>query len=192
MTGVFNKRFLLALLILGLLALLPQDLLLAQGFYYQTALRDAQGKIISEEQIDFKVSIISGSISGPVHYAESHNTQSDYYGIVSFNIGEGSVLTGQLGNIDWSSEIYFVKLEMDREGDNGYIDLGTTQILAVPMANYANVAGQVLNQKVLRIEETLRLQPSNPPENPQGGDMYFDQSDNVIRVYDGSIWRNLW
>ncbi len=45
----------------------------------------------------------------------------------------------------------------------------------------------------LDINNTLRIQPrSSAPSNPSKGDIYFDDTINKLRVFDGTVWQNCW
>lgn len=52
------------------------------------------------------------------------------------------------------------------------------------------------NRKIaLAVNTLLRrsLTPSDtPPPNPQPGDAYFDTTDNVGKVFDGTVFQPLW
>jgi hypothetical protein len=48
-------------------------------------------------------------------------------------------------------------------------------------------------QRNLHVKDVIRLEPrTNPPQNPQKGDIYFDGVLNKLRVYDGTNWRDCW
>jgi hypothetical protein len=37
------------------------------------------------------------------------------------------------------------------------------------------------------------LEPQEtPPSNPNKGTVYFDNNDNIMKVWDGSVWKSLW
>lgn len=48
-------------------------------------------------------------------------------------------------------------------------------------------------QRNLHVKDVLRLEPrSTEPSNPGKGDIYFDDTINKLRVYDGTQWQNCW
>ena len=48
-------------------------------------------------------------------------------------------------------------------------------------------------QRSLHVSDVIRLEPRNTaPTNPQKGDIYFDNTINKLRVFDGTIWQNCW
>ena len=114
-----------------------------QSFQYQAVVRDASGNAVTNQNVGFQISIISGSITGTVEYAETHSATTNAFGIVTLTIGSGNVVTGTFSDIAWGSNSYFIKVEADPLGGVSYIDMGTTQLLSVPYALFALNAGNV-------------------------------------------------
>ena len=111
-----------------------------QSVKYQAVLRDNAGDIISEETVDIRISIED---SGSVVYQENHATSTNQYGLVTLNIGTGSVLNGNFGAIDWAADDHYIRIEVDN--GSGYVDMGLTQLMSVPYALHANTASEVDN-----------------------------------------------
>jgi len=44
----------------------------------------------------------------------------------------------------------------------------------------------------LHVEEVMKLKPVSAPSNPEKGSIYFDDTTNKLRVYDGSTWQDCW
>lgn len=115
-----------------------------QAFKYQAVARDGSGNILANKVVSFRISILSGSSSGAEVYKETHtgkNTNS--FGLVELEIGKGTVATGSFSAIPWSSNSYFVKVEMDPLGGSAYIPMGTSQLQSVPYALMAKTAENV-------------------------------------------------
>ena len=112
-----------------------------QVFQYQAVVRDASGTALVNQSVNFQLSIISGSVSGPVEYTETHSASTNAYGIVTLNVGGGNPVTGTFNSISWGTDLYFIKVEADPTGGTSYIDMGTTQLLSVPYALYAETSG---------------------------------------------------
>ena len=53
-------------------------------------------------------------------------------------IGNGTVLSGVFGNINWGGASHFIKLEADFNGGSNYVVLGTQELMSVPYALYAS------------------------------------------------------
>jgi len=53
--------------------------------------------------------------------------------------------------------------------------------------------GEISPARPLHINDVLRIEPRNsPPDNPAKGDMYMDDADNKLKVYDGIQWQECW
>ena len=111
------------------------------GFKYQAVIRDASGDLLYNQQVSIKTTILSGSAIGTEVYAETHLVGTNGYGVVNLNIGSGTVVSGSYSNIDWSSASHFLKTELDITGGNNFQFMGTSQILSVPYAEYAERSG---------------------------------------------------
>ncbi len=120
-----------------MLCVLTGQLLMAQapeGIHYQAILRDAQGAIMANEALTTNFQIRQGSANGNSVYAESHSLQTNELGLLTAVVGSGTS-TDNFSNIDWSAGPYFLATEIDQ--GSGLIDLGTTQLLSVPYALFA-------------------------------------------------------
>ena len=114
-----------------------------QGFQYQSVIRNVLGDVIQNQNVSYRISIISGSPSGTVSYVETHTTATNEYGIATLNIGNGIPVSGIFSSIDWGAALYFLKVEADPSGGSNYLNMGTTQLLSVPYALYAEHAGNI-------------------------------------------------
>jgi uncharacterized protein (TIGR02145 family) len=130
-------------IILGIFAISISLQLYSQsphGFKYQAVVRDLAGVIMSEKAVSFRISIIQASTSGTVVYRETFSTVTNTYGVVTLEIGSGAPLLGVFENIEWSKDIYYLKIELDATGGSNYILMGVSQLLSVPYALYAEKA----------------------------------------------------
>ena len=106
-----------------------------QSFRYQAVARDNSGNILVSQPVSFKISILSGSVSGTVSYSETHTgLATNAFGLVELEIGKGTPVTGTFSSINWGNNSYFVKIEMDPDGGTAYQVLSTSQLLSVPYA----------------------------------------------------------
>lgn len=104
-----------------------------QGFSYQAIARDNAGNPKANTGVAVKFSILSGSAQGTAIYAETHQTQTNNFGLFNLTIGQGQTITGTFSTIDWGGAKY-LKVEIDGLLSN------TTQLLSVPYALYAEKA----------------------------------------------------
>ena len=115
--------------------------LLAQNsFNYQAIVRDGGGNILSNQSVSFRLGIIQDDIANAVLYSETHTVTTNVYGGVTLNIGEGTVVSGTFSTLDWS-KASFLQVELDINGGSSFVLMGTSELLAVPKALYAEQTG---------------------------------------------------
>ncbi|MFZ4378009.1 MAG: hypothetical protein ACOYN9_16745, partial [Saprospiraceae bacterium] len=105
---------------------------------FQSVLRNTNGEVLSNSAVSLRISILSGTINGSAVYIETHTKTTDTGGLMSLQIGGGTVLSGVFANINWGSSAHFIKLEADFSGGNSYVLLGTQELMSVPYALYAS------------------------------------------------------
>lgn len=110
---------------------------------YQAVVRDAKNKLLTNQSVGMQISILQGSPSGSTVYTETQIPTSNSNGLVSLEIGSGTVVSGTFNTIDWSSGPYFIKTETDPDGGTNYTITGTSQLLSVPYALHAKTAENV-------------------------------------------------
>ena len=108
-----------------------------QGISHQAVMRDADDNLIMNSPIGLQVSILMGAHDGEAVYVETHNVVSDQYGLITYIIGEGSVVEGVFENIDWADETFWLETKADPSGGTNYTITGLTRFLTVPYAMYA-------------------------------------------------------
>ena len=111
-----------------------------QGMSYQAVVRDGSGALVTNQSVGMAISILQGSALGTTKYAETHTITTNANGLVSLEIGKGTVVQGSLSTIDWGSGPYFVKTETDPNGGSNYSISGTSELLSVPFALHAKAA----------------------------------------------------
>jgi hypothetical protein len=114
-----------------------------QSFKYQTKAKDASGNNIVNKLVSFRMSIVQGTMSGPVSYKEIDTATTNPFGLATLDIGYGKVVSGNMAAINWSNGPYFIKIEFDPNGGNNFTLMGISQMLSVPYALYAQTAGTV-------------------------------------------------
>jgi len=111
-----------------------------QKMSFEAVIRNSSGQLVTNQAIGLKISILQGSTTGAVVYAETQKPTTNANGLASVQIGDGTVVTGAFAGIDWSSGTYFIKTETDPTGGTNYSITGTSQLLSVPYALYARMA----------------------------------------------------
>jgi hypothetical protein len=108
---------------------------------YQAVVRDANNALIMNQAVGMKIQILQGSVSGTTVYEETQTPTSNDNGLVTLEIGTGTIVSGMFGTIDWSTGPYFIKTETDPTGATNYTISGTSQLMSVPYALYAKKSG---------------------------------------------------
>jgi uncharacterized protein (TIGR02145 family) len=109
-------------------------------FSYQAVLRSQTGQVLANQNVSMRISLLQGSESGSAEYVETQNASTNALGLISLQIGGGSVQSGSLASINWASGPFFIKTETDPSGGSNYVLNGVSQLLSVPYALYAGSA----------------------------------------------------
>lgn len=107
---------------------------------FQAVVRNAANNIIVNQVIGMRISVLQGSASGTAVYVETQTPTANQNGLVTMEIGNGTVVTGTFSAINWANGPYFVKTETDPNGGTSYSITGTSQLLSVPYALFAKSA----------------------------------------------------
>lgn len=150
-----------------------------QAFPYQAIARDNNGNLIAGQNVSLRFSVLQGSGTGAVLYQEKHTLTTTSLGLCNVNIGQGQVLSGTFSSINWGSGSKFVKVELDPSGGNSFTDMGTTQLLSVPYAMYANVPG-VAGPAGTNGKTILNGTTNPAPATGSDGDFYINTTTNQI------------
>jgi uncharacterized protein (TIGR02145 family) len=112
---------------------------------YQAVIRDADNTLISNQVVGIRISILRGSVDGMAVYIETHTPVTGTNGLLSLEIGAGTVVNGDFTAIDWSDGPYFFQTETDPAGGTNYTIKGVSQLLSVPYALHAKTAETIIN-----------------------------------------------
>ena len=110
-----------------------------QGFNYQATVRNSAGALIVNQNVNFKFNVMLNSATSLPVFSETHMAPTDELGQVNLVIGQGTATVGTFSAINWGSGSYFLGIELNT--GSGYVAMGTTQLLSVPYALYANSSG---------------------------------------------------
>ena len=101
-------------------------------FSYQAVFRDSTNTLLSDKTITILLSILDNG--GAVKYEERHQIKTNTQGLGTLRIGEGTILSGNLQNIDWGKGPYSLKTKLPE-----YTLESISPILSVPIAHYAQI-----------------------------------------------------
>ena len=112
-----------------------------ESMNYQAVIRNSSGTLIANQSVGIRIKILQGSANGSAVYNETFSPTTNTYGMVSLQIGTGSVVSGTFSSIDWGNNSYYVETAADVSGGSNYSVISTTQFMSVPYALYAKSAG---------------------------------------------------
>ena len=108
---------------------------------YQAVVRNTTNNLVTNQPVGMQISILQGSATGTAVYVETQTPTSNANGLVSLEIGGGTVVSGNMATINWANGPYFIKTETDPTGGSSYTITGTSQLLSAPYALYAKTSG---------------------------------------------------
>jgi hypothetical protein len=151
-----------------------------RGISYQAVARDAQGQAIVSSPVNVRFTLHEGTPTGTAEYSETHALTTNEIGLFRTFFGAGTAITSAFDSIVWSNTTKFLQVEIDL--GNGYVDMGTQQLMSVPYAYRANeaaAAGTIRNN-------TLPVYPDNAAALAGGlvaGEMYRTATGDLKIVY---------
>jgi uncharacterized protein (TIGR02145 family) len=111
-----------------------------QKMSYQAVIRNSSNTLVINTQVGMQISILQGAAGGTAVYVETQTPTSNTNGLVSLEVGAGTVVSGTFASINWANGPYFIKTETDPTGGTNYTITGTSQMLSVPYALHAKTA----------------------------------------------------
>lgn len=166
--------------ILFIMILVTATLTFAQSpnaFNYQAVVRDSEGEILAESEVSFRISILETAEDGTPVYVETHTVSTNAFGVVNFRIGDGDPQTGNIEDVTWGEEAYFLKVELDPNGGSDFLEMTTQQLVAVPYAMHANTVTNSDNDESNELQ-TLSKDGDNITLSQGGGSVSVADQDS--------------
>jgi hypothetical protein len=123
---------------------------------YQAVIRDAGGSLLKDSNVGMRVQILKGSEFGEAVFVETHTAGTNENGLLTIEIGDGTIVLGDLESIPWNDGPYFLKTEADPAGGMDYSITGISELLSVPYSLYS------------KFSETPGPEGPQGPEGPTG------------------------
>ena len=110
---------------------------------YQAIVRTSDNSLVSDSAVSLRIIVRQGSENGKNSYEETHLTTTNANGLVSLEIGKGTIISGDFSKIPWSNGPFFIEIQVDPEGGTNYSIIGVSQLLSVPYALHAKYAEHI-------------------------------------------------
>jgi uncharacterized protein (TIGR02145 family) len=149
-------------------------------FKYQAVLRNASGQVIASEDVDVKIVILQGSVEGTEVFSETHQTQTNEFGLINLQIGS----INSLADIEWAGESYYIEVSVD-----GQI-MGASQLLSVPYALHSQTSADAFSGDYADLENLPDLSDFVEINDPQNGDMVYYKDDawqSIVAGEEGQV-----
>ena len=134
---------------------------------YQAVIRNNSNQLVTNTQVGMQISVLQGSASGTAVYVETQTPTTNANGLLSVEIGAGTMVIGDFTTIDWANGPFFLKTETDPTGGTSYSITGASQLLSVPYALHAKTAETVTGE----ITETDPIFGASPANGILSGDI---------------------
>jgi hypothetical protein len=151
-----------------------------QEFNYQGVARNAAGEPLKETQLNVRIGIMA---SEQLVYQEDHTVTTDLTGLFSLKIGDPTATYSggslkDFSTIQWGSESYSLNVQINN--GTGYTDMGSSELLSVPYALYA----ERINNTRLEVQgdDLLSDEPLFEVRRQDGRPVFVVYNDGV-RVY---------
>lgn len=132
--STFAQLLMMMLISASLFAQTPQKM------NYQAVIRNGSNGLLTLTPVGMQISILQGSITGTAVYVETQTPSTNANGLISLEIGSGTIGIGTFEGIDWAAGPYFIKTETDPKGGTDYSITGTSKLLSVPYALHTETA----------------------------------------------------
>jgi hypothetical protein len=109
-----------------------------QEINYQAIARNSTGQALANgTHITLRFTIHNNLPNGTPIFSEIDSAIVNQFGLVNVQIGSKN----NLGGVSWAGGNKYLQVELDPTGHNNFTDMGTTQLVSVPYALYAETAG---------------------------------------------------
>lgn len=114
-----------------------------QGMKYQAVARNEKGQVMSNQDIQLRISLYSDPVKREIAYQEIHKIVTSELGLFSLSVGEGINFKGKFEDVPWSSEEIWMEVEVQTDDETDFITISDSKMLSVPYAFFAATAGEL-------------------------------------------------
>jgi hypothetical protein len=108
------------------------------GIPYQAVVRNANGQVAVNTAVTTRFTLHQNTADGAVEYQETHALTTNAQGLMATVMGQGAAVQNTFATINWANTTKFLQVEVDL--GNGYVDLGTQQLMSVPYSIQSQTA----------------------------------------------------
>ena len=149
-------------------------------FSYQAVVRDQDNELVKNKTIGMQISIIQNSPNGNTVYVEQHNPTTNANGLLTVEVGNGAVQSGNFAAIPWADGPFFIETEIDFQGGSNY-DLNTvSQLLSVPYALHARTAESAEIADSVKGVSLTQPKPQSMSVSEEGDTLFLERGNWVI------------
>ncbi len=145
-----------------------------QGISYQAIALNISGSPVVSGNVGIRLSVLDNSVTGTNLYTETHTKTTNAQGLFNLVIGQGAATSGTFSTINWGTNSKFLKVELDVAGGTNYVLVGTTQLLSVPYALFAEKVGSIAGNNNINDEIN---------DNKFTNFCFYNTSDNKTYVF---------
>jgi hypothetical protein len=131
-----------------------------ESMSYQAVVRDVNDALITNQIVGMQLSILKSG-GGDV-YIETQTPMTNANGLVTLEIGTGTIQFGSFTDIPWDSASLDIKVETDLAGGTNYTITGQSQLVSVPYALYAKSSGDD-HSKIFDTDGDTQIQTEESP-----------------------------
>ncbi len=114
-----------------------------QGMQYQAVARDLQGKVLPNQEIMLRITLVNDAKSPTVYFSEVHAAKTNSLGLFTLVIGGGQEETGKFADVPWSTQDIWMQVGIKDKGKSDFATISSSKLLAVPYAFHAATAAQL-------------------------------------------------
>lgn len=116
-----------------------------QMISYQAIIRNNSNALVASTQVGMQISILQTSSMGGITpvYVETQTPTTNINGLVSLQVGAGTVVSGAFSTINWANGPFYIQTDTDLTGGTNYSITGSSQLLSVPYALFAKTVGTI-------------------------------------------------
>ena len=87
-----------------------------QKMSYQAIIRNSSNALVTSTTVGMQISILQTTSTGTVVYKETQTPTSNVNGLVSLEVGSGTLISVTFSAIDWANGPFYIKTETDLAG----------------------------------------------------------------------------